>query len=218
MVVAITGASGAAYAQRLTQVVVDAGVEVHLVVSPLGQRLMHDELGVERVEPAALLSESTVQRIASGQVPGLVQHHYRDVGSLIASGSFDHDGMVIIPCSSHTLAAVANGLADNLLHRAAAVTLKERRPLVLVHREMPVSLVEIRNMQNVTEAGGIVCPASPGFYLMPRAIDDLVDFVVGRTLDVMGIEHGLNIRWDPGSGAGIERHAGHVEPPNVKET
>ena len=103
--------------------------------------------------------------------------------------------MVILPCSSNTLSAVANGSSQNLLHCAAAVTLKERRRLVLVHRETPVSLVEIRNMQLATEAGAIVCPANPGFYLLPQSIEDLIDFVVGRVLDLLGVDHPLDVRW-----------------------
>ena len=104
--------------------------------------------------------------------------------------------MVICPCSNHTLAAVAGGLADNLMHRAASVALKERLPLILAHRETPLSLVEIRNMAAVTEAGGIVAPTNPGFYMLPESIDDLVDFVVGRLLDLLKIGHKLQTRWD----------------------
>ena len=102
---------------------------------------------------------------------------------------------VIVPCSANTLSAVATGSQNNLLHRAAAVTLKERRRLVLVHREMPLTLIEIDNMKRATEAGAIVCPANPGFYLMPRTIGELVDFVVSRVLDLLGIDHDLEMRW-----------------------
>lgn len=196
LVVAITGASGACYAQRLIQLLVAQGIETHLVISPLGQRLLHDELGLEgmggtRGNLAALagLAEGTPTPA------NLTLHAYRDVGASIASGSFRHDGMVVVPCSSNTLGCIAGGMAQNLVHRAAHVTLKERRKLVLVHREMPLSLIDIRNMQQVTEAGAVVCPAQPGFYMMPRTIDDLVDFVVGRVLDLVGIEHGLDVRW-----------------------
>jgi polyprenyl P-hydroxybenzoate/phenylacrylic acid decarboxylase-like protein len=166
-----------------------AGIETHLVVSPLGQRLLHDELGMEGIDLAALAG------LSRSKVEGLTLHNYRDQGAPIASGSFVHDGMVIIPCSSNTLSAIATGAAANLLHRAAQVTLKERRRLVLVHREMPLSLVDIRNMQLATEAGAIICPASPGYYMLPRSIDDLVDFVVGRVLDLLSVEHALRVRW-----------------------
>ncbi|MDH3583930.1 MAG: UbiX family flavin prenyltransferase [Phycisphaerae bacterium] len=186
IVVGLSGASGAVYARRLVRLLIEAGREVHLVVSPLGARLLHDELGMEGVDLAALAGRAD---------HGIVQHHHRDVGAAIASGSFVHDGMIICPCSNNTLACVANGKSDNLLHRAANVALKERRRLVLAHRETPLSLVEIRNMQLVTEAGAIVAPTNPGFYMLPDSIDDLVDFVVGRLLDLVGVEHDLATRW-----------------------
>lgn len=194
IVVGVSGASGAAYAQRLIEVLVAGGVETHLVVSPLGQRLLHDELGMEGIDLEALAGVEA----GRGCPSNLILHHYRDVGALLASGSFRHDGMIIIPCSSNTLAAIACGLAQNLMHRAAQVTLKERRRLILVHREMPLSLTDIRNMEAVTEAGGIICPASPGLYLLPQTIADLVDFVVGRCLDLLGVPHTLDIRWGEG--------------------
>jgi len=187
IVVGISGASGAAYARRLIEALVAAEREVHLVVSPLGQRLLHDELGMEGGDLPAL---------AGRDDPPIALHHYRDVGAAIASGSFRHDGMIVVPCSNNTLAAVAQGRSDNLLHRAANVTLKERRPLVLCHRETPLSLVEIRNMAAATEAGAIVCPANPGFYMLPERIGDLVDFIVGRLLDLVGVPHELATRWE----------------------
>ncbi len=186
IVVGISGASGAVYARRLIHELVDRGMQVHLVVSPLGQRLLHDELGMEGVDLPALAGRSD---------HGITLHHYRDVGAAIASGSFAHDGMVIVPCSNHTLAALASGLSDNLMHRAASVALKERFKLVLCHREAPLSLVEIRNMAAVTEAGAIVMPANPGFYMLPQSVDDLVNFVVGRLLDLLDVPHTLNTRW-----------------------
>ena len=194
LVVAITGASGAVYAHRLIQLVVAAGIETHLVVSPLGQRLLHDELGLEGLTPAGLATLAGLTD-ASDKPDNLILHSFRDVGATIASGSFKHDGMIIVPCSSNSLGAIASGAGQNLVHRAAHVTLKERRRLVLVHREMPLSLIDIRNMQTVTEAGAIVCPAQPGFYMLPQSIEDLVDFVVGRVLDLVDVEHDLNIRW-----------------------
>jgi 4-hydroxy-3-polyprenylbenzoate decarboxylase len=122
---------------------------------------------------------------------------YRDIGARIASGSFITQGMVICPCSSNTLAAVAAGLGDNLVTRAAMVTLKEARRLILVPRETPLSQIEIANMLRVSQAGAIVCPASPGFYLRPQSIDEIVNFVVGRVLDLLGLEHDLHTRWLP---------------------
>jgi len=193
IVLGISGASGAIYAQRLLRVLVAGGHEVHLTATAPGQRLLHDELGMERLDVAALAG------LAEGESPescSVYTHHCKDIGSTIASGSFLHDGMVVVPCSGNTLGAIAQGLGDNLLTRAAQVTLKERRPLVLVHRETPLSLIDIENMRRLTQAGAIVCPANPGFYLLPDSIADLVDFVVGKVLDLLHIEHGLTTRWD----------------------
>lgn len=191
IIVGITGASGALYARRLIHLLIAAGIETHLVVSPLGQRLLHEELGMEGIDLTGLAGGK-----AGGKAGLLVHHPYRDVGAPIASGSFRHDGMIVIPCSSNTLSAVAHGSAANLLHRAAHVTLKERRRLVLVHREMPLSLVDLRNQTAAAEAGAIIAPANPGFYMGPQTIGDLVDFVVGRCLDLLGVAHGLDVRWD----------------------
>ena len=188
LVVGVTGASGAVYAHRLIRLLVAAGIETHLVVSPLGQRLLHDELGLDPRNAAALAGSAAAP-------PNLVLHHSKNVGASIASGSFRHDGMAVCPCSSNTLGAIATGGAGNLLHRAAHVTLKERRPLVLVHRESPLSLIDLRNMQTVTEAGAVVAPANPGFYHRPQTLNAVVDFVVGRTLDLLHVPHDLDIRW-----------------------
>lgn len=207
IIVGISGASGAAYAQRIVRLLVSAGVETHLVVSPLGQRLLHDELGMEGVNLNALAGlPPDVEKPER-----LILHNYRDVGASIASGSFRHDGMIVIPCSSNTLSCVAHGSAQNLLHRAAHVTLKERRRLILVHRETPLSLVDIRNMQAVTEAGAIVAPANPGFYMLPQTIDGLIDFVVGRCLDLMDIPHALDVRWREDSRQSAESPGGGAE-------
>jgi len=188
IVVAITGASGAQYAQRFIQGLVAAGVNVHLVVSPLGRRLLHDELGMETPDPAAL---------AGATQHSITLYNYNDVGSKLASGSFLHSGMAIVPCSSNTLAEVAHGIGDNLISRAAAVTLKERRRLVIAHREMPLSPIDVNNYKILTDAGAIIAPANPGFYLNPTSVGDLVDFVAGKLLDLMGVPHALETRWDP---------------------
>lgn len=188
---AITGASGALYAQRLVQLLIASGAQTHLVVSPLGQRLLQDELGMEGVDLAALAGLDAGQ----AKPDGLTYHHFKDVGATIASGSFRHDGMIVCPCSSNTLGAIASGTAQNLIHRAAHVCLKERRRLVLVHRESPLSLIDIRNMQAVTEAGAIVAPANPGYYMLPTSIQEIADFVVGRVLDLVDVPHDLNVRW-----------------------
>ena len=188
IVTAITGASGALYAQRFIQGLVQAGVNVHLVVSPLGRRLLHDELGMETVDPAAL---------AGTPDHTVTLYNYNDVGSKLASGSFLHDGMVIVPCSSNTLAEVAHGLGDNLISRAAAVTLKERRRLVVVHREMPLSPIDVTNYKALSDAGVILASANPGFYLNPTTVLEVVDFVAGKLLDLVGVKHALDTRWDP---------------------
>ena len=152
IVTAITGASGALYAQRFIQGLVAAGVDVHLIVSPLGRRLLHDEIGMETIDLAGL---------AGTDAHTITLHNYNDVGSKLASGSFLHDGMVVVPCSSNTLAEVAHGMGDNLISRAAAVTLKERRRLVLAHREMPLSPIDVNNYKILTDAGVILCAVQP---------------------------------------------------------
>jgi flavin prenyltransferase len=188
IVTAITGASGALYAQRFIQGLVAAGVNVHLVVSPLGRRLLHDELGMETVDLPALAGSSTHT---------VTLYNYNDVGAKLASGSFLHNGMVIVPCSSNTLAEVAHGLGGNLISRAAAVTLKERRKLILAHREMPLSPVDVNNYKALSDAGVILAPTNPGFYLNPTTVGEVVDFVAGKLLDLVGVPHTFDTRWDP---------------------
>lgn len=191
IVTAITGASGALYAQRFIQGLVAAGVGVHLVVSPLGRRLLYDELGMETVDLAALAGTAD---------HGVTLYNYNDVGSKLASGSFLHDGMVIVPCSSNTLGEVAHGLGGNLISRAAAVTMKERRKLILLHREMPLSPIDVNNYKTLSDAGVILCPANPGFYLNPSTVGEIVDFVAGKLLDLLGVKHAFDTRWDPKRG------------------
>jgi len=188
IVTAITGASGALYAQRFIQGLVAAGVNTHLVVSPLGRRLLHDELGMETVDLAALAGTTD---------HGVTLYNYNDVGSKLASGSFLHHGMVIVPCSSNTLAEVAHGLCGNLIARAAAVTLKERRKLVLAHREMPLSPIDVNNYKTLSDAGVILASTNPGFYLNPTTVGEVVDFVAGKLLDLVGVPHSFDTRWDP---------------------
>ncbi len=148
------------------------------------------------MEGVNLCSLAGLDENADPRAAGLFLYNIKDIGAEIASGSFLHDGMVIVPCSSHTLNAIACGLGDNLLTRAAAVTLKERRPLIIVHRESPLTLIDIRAMAQLTEAGAIIAPANPGFYLLPESISDIVDFVVGKTLDLLNVKHTLETRWE----------------------
>jgi 4-hydroxy-3-polyprenylbenzoate decarboxylase len=186
IVVGVTGASGAVYARRLLQCLCEGHAYVHVVISPHGRQLLKDELGI--VEPS-------VSALAGRDDASMTIYPYRDVGARIASGSFHTDGMIVCPCSGNTLGAIAAGLGSNLLDRAAAVTLKEARRLILVPREMPMSQIELRNALRLSEAGAIICPASPGLYMRPRSIDDLVDFVVGKLLDLVDVPHSLNTRW-----------------------
>ena len=193
IVTAITGASGAAYALRLLQCLARAGAEIHLVVSPHGRQLLAEELDITEASPRALLGDHADR---------VTLYAHQDVGSRLASGSFRTDGMVICPCSSNTLGAIASGLGDNLIRRAAAVTLKEARRLILVPREMPLSPIDLEAMLTISRAGGIICPAAPGFYMRPQRVDDLIDFVVGKVMDLLGIEHALPTRWDGRPGPG----------------
>ncbi len=187
IVIGITGASGAGYARRVMEVAAEADVEMHLTVSALGRRLLFEELRMKKVDADAL---------TGGRGHLVTVCNDNDVGATIASGSFLQDGMVIVPCSSNTLGAIAAGVTDNLVKRAAAVTLKERRRLILAHRETPLSHVDIANMERLSTAGAIIAPLAPGFYLRPQTIGDLVDFMAARILDLLDIPHELNARWE----------------------
>lgn len=194
IVVGVSGASGAVYARRLLDCLDGLGVGVHLVVSPPGRRLFAEELGIERF---------SVENVLGRRTERITLYPFQDIGARIASGSFKTAGMVVCPCSSHSLAGIAAGLGDNLLFRAAAVTLKEARRLVLVPREMPLSRIDLLNAVRLSAAGAIICPAAPGFYMLPKSIDELVDFVVGKLLDLFDVPHHLNTRWaggEPGEG------------------
>ena len=181
IIVAISGASGAVYGARLLQVLRGLpGIETHLVVSDAGWRNLQHELGMERPAAQALAHQV---------------HDVHNVGAAIASGSFQCHAMVVAPCSMRTLAAIAHGLADNLLTRAADVMLKERRRLVLMVRETPLHLAHLRNMVAVTEMGGIVCPPLPAFYLRPQTVEDVVNHSVARVLDLIDVDHQLAPRW-----------------------
>jgi flavin prenyltransferase len=181
LIIAITGATGVAYGVRLLQVLRETPVETHLLISEAGVLNLHQELDMKRKDVEALAD---------------VVYPVRDVGASIASGSFASSGMIVAPCSMKTLAAVANGLSDNLITRAADVVLKERRRLVLMVRETPFNLAHLRNMTAVTEMGGIIFPPLPGFYQRPQSIQEMIDHTVGRVLDLFAIEHVLTPRWN----------------------
>lgn len=195
-VLGITGASGAAYALRLLEQLLLARAEVHLVVTDNGRRLLHDESGISRLDFDSLAPTLRDSAAREAFERHLLIHPNRDVGAVIASGSFLHDGMVVMPCSSTSLAAIATGAGPFLLTRAAMVTLKERRPLILCHRETPLNLIDIENMQRLTLAGAVICPTNPGFYLLPTSIAEIVDFMVGKVLDLLKVEHTLGTRWE----------------------
>ena len=212
LVLAITGASGAAYAVRLLHVLAASGREIHLLVSPSGKAVVKQELGIdlnlERFDVRPLLeyqfpqswSAASKRQTGNLDAAGIHYFHHGDFMAPVASGSFLTGGMVICPCSGTTLSGVACGTSSNLIQRAADVHLKERRKLILVPRETPLSIIQIENMRRVAEAGAIVLPAMPGWYHGVTCLLDQVDFVVARVLDQLGVEHELMKRWGEGSG------------------
>jgi 4-hydroxy-3-polyprenylbenzoate decarboxylase len=196
LIIAITGASGAVYGVRLLKALRDLPeVQTHLLVSAAGWLNIEQELGRGRRDIEALAD---------------VLHNVRDVGASIASGSFRSDGMVVAPCSMRTLAAIAHGMSDNLITRAADVVLKERRRLVLMVRETPLTLAHLRNMIAVTEMGGIVFPPVPAFYNRPQSVDELIDHTVGRVLDLLDVTQTLSPAWP---GLASARAAANEEAP-----
>lgn len=196
VVLAVTGASGALYAMRTLSALLQHGQHVDLVITEYGRRLLIDELGpsarVDRLQ--AYLEETWGDGVRRG---GWVLHSNKDLGARIASGSKGADAMVIVPCSMKTMAAIAHGLSRSLVERAADVMLKERRPLIIVPRETPLSLPQLKNMVLCAEAGATVVPAMPGFYQRPQTISDLADFMAGRVLSLLRIDHQLYPAWDP---------------------
>ena len=230
--VAITGASGAVYALRLIKVLRASGHDVDLSISPSGAKVIRQEMelpidleqfdaadlmlddGAETVDGKIRLSQANarigtadnnVPTVQGGGIGQLRYHHYQDLSAPIASGSFLTGGMVICPCSGTTLSAVAHAVAGNLIQRTAEVHLKERRPLVVVPRETPLSLGHLDNMRRITEAGGVVLPASPGWYHGVNTLHDLVDFIVCRICDQLGIDNSLIQRWGSESSGGLKR-------------
>lgn len=222
IVVAITGASGAVYSLRLIEVLLATGHDVHLSISPAGAQVIDEEMDLrvdlDDFQPADLMlddvtaasdskirllqasagigaADSNVLSVASGRTGQLHYHHFKNYNSPIASGSFLTAGMVISPCSGSTLSAVAHAGSTNLIQRAAEVHLKERRKLILVPRETPLSIPHIDNLRKCVEAGAVVLPASPGWYHGVATLRDLVDFIVGRICDQLGIDNMLIKRW-----------------------
>jgi len=192
LTVAITGASGALYAVRTVAALLEQAFHVELVVSDFGRRLLMEELSVSADRLLPHLIEAYGATVERGS---LRLHSNKDLGAGIASGSHGCDGMVIVPCSMKTLAGVAHGLSRNLVERAADVMLKERRPLILVPRETPMSLPQLRNMVTCAEAGAMVLPAMPAFYQGPKELSDLADFMAGKVLAALGLKHNLYPAW-----------------------
>ena len=192
--IAVTGASGAIYATRTLATLLARGVHVELIVTEYGRRLLRDELGdqaaVERLLP--YLTEKYGPDVGAGTV---TLHSNRDLGATIASGSHSCSGMVIVPCSMKTLAGVAHGLSRTLVERAADVMLKERHPLIIVPRETPMSLPQLKNMVLCAEAGAVILPAMPAFYQLPKTLDDLADFMAGKIVSALGFAHNLYPPW-----------------------
>jgi 4-hydroxy-3-polyprenylbenzoate decarboxylase len=181
LIIALTGASGVVYGKRLLEELHKKKVETHLIISKAARKIIKLELETP---------EKTLEKIAS------YVYEIDDWSSPIVSGSYKTDAMVIIPCSMKTLSGIATGFAENVILRAADVALKEKRKLIIVPRETPINAIHLRNMLDLAEQGVIILPAMPAFYYKPMCIEDIVDFVVGRVLDVLGIDHSLYQRWN----------------------
>lgn len=189
-VVGVTGASGVRYAQRLLQILPSLVREVHVIFSEAALRVLNDEEGVS-VSGSAL----TLERLGGSPAGNVTFYNPRDIGARVASGSMVTTGMVVIPCSMATLGAIAHGIPNHLVHRAADVAMKEGRKLILVPRETPLSPIHLENMLALSKYGVRIVPAMPGFYTKPESIEDLVDQFVMKVLDTMGIEHSVGKRW-----------------------
>lgn len=190
VVLAVTGASGAIYAWRTARALLKAGRDLELILSPAAKMVVRDELELGAVRFRDFLLERT------GADPGRIREFSpADIGAPCASGSHAIAGMVVVPCSMKTLAGIANGVASGLIERSADVALKESRPLILVVRETPMNLVQLRNQVAAAEAGARILPACPAFYQKPKTLDDIADFIAGRVLSLLGMEHRLFEPW-----------------------
>jgi len=196
IIVAICGASGAVYGMRLLRLLLIQGIPQQVVISEAGYQVLAHEVGYTAGDDRdALLAYLGRMEGRPGPGAALELFDNRDLFAPCASGSFRHRGMIIAPCSMKTLGAIANGLADGLIARAADVCLKEKKPLVLMVRETPLNLIHIKNMEKAHQAGAVIMPASPGFYHNPQTIMDLADAMTGRALDQLGIAHNHVNRW-----------------------
>lgn len=194
LVLAITGASGAVYAVRLLEMLLRSGRDVHLTISPSGAAVIKQELGIA-IDPARPDLAKLLPADLGEQVGRVTCHQHEDFLAPIASGSFLTGGMVVCPCSGSTLSGIAHAASMNLIQRAADVHLKERRKLILVPRETPLSVVQIENMHRAAQAGAVILPAMPGWYHGVKSVQDLIDFVVARILDQLEVPHELMRRW-----------------------
>lgn len=192
IIVGITGASGSIHALRLIQALLAQDVEIHLIISDMGTQVLAHELEMEKDDVPGFFMKLQETDKARGRI---TMHWSHDMFAPVASGSFRADAMAVVPCSMKTLSGIANGYSTNLLERAADVMLKERRPLILMIRETPLSRVHLSNMLRAHEAGAVIMPASPGYYHHPGSIDDLVGFMVARVLDHLRIDHTAPARW-----------------------
>ena len=189
-VIGITGASGAIYGVRLCEVLLDLGLDVHLIITDAGWRVLQDEL-----DWSVTKRQDVLEKQFGGRAGFYEYHPVANIGATVASGSFRTKGMVVIPCSMGTLSGIAHGSSDNLLERTADVMLKEGRKLILVPRETPLHAIHLENMLTLTRMGVRMIPAMPAFYNRPRSIEEMVDFLVGKVMDSMEIEHSLYRRW-----------------------
>jgi 4-hydroxy-3-polyprenylbenzoate decarboxylase len=197
-IVAITGASGSVYGKRLLEVLLDKKHRVNLIITEAGLQVVRQELGWEL---AGLTAEETVRQISlylgnKEYTPFLRYFANQDIAAVIASGSVPCDGMVVMPCTMSTLSGIVHGTAGNLTERAADIMLKERRPLLLIPRETPLNQIHLENMLNLARMGAHIVPAMPAFYHRPESVAELVDFMVGRVLDLLGVENDLFRRWE----------------------
>ncbi len=194
VIIGVTGASGGIYAIRTIRAFLIHGFEVHLVVSDYGNFVLKDECGIDlrNDEPMEIFRKMFGYDVESGAI---VRYNFRDLTARISSGSFEVEGMVIVPCSVKTLSGIANGISSNLIERSADVCLKENRTLVLVLRETPLNLIHIQNMLTLAHAGAKILPASPAFYQKPKTFEDLADFIAGKVLSLFKVEHNLYKKW-----------------------
>lgn len=191
LIVGITGASAVIYGVRLLEVLAkQEDIEVHLTISKSGARALWEELQIE-----VDIDNFRLESLIGVDIKQVIYHHESDIGASIASGSFRTEGMIVVPCSMGTVASIAAGISRNLIQRAADVCIKERRKLVIVPRETPLSSIHLENMLKLSRVGVCILPAMPGFYHFPKTVDDQINFVVTKILDQFGIDSGLTRRW-----------------------